>query len=314
MNNCKFPVVVQASGGNTDQECYEDVLTCPLGTVCQPPYKKTAQQTVNGTCFFETPQELNETPILEPGKTLGPFPFSTPNPVAYNQTDKDGKISTTVADWSGRLSYYEHKGDLSSAYCNAKPEEKWKGVICPPWQGLNGVSTLSEVTFSPFSPDFYDVSVIDGFSIATSFGPSGNFTRVNNSAAGSTKGYNCGVAGAVTDTDQLSKCTWDNDQPDYGYNMSLYGAMLRMVDDPTVTGNGARSNPDSYTKCNKTDDPVCTSKNASFVCGQRYESVYNAGYRQPTDSVQALHSNRQCVQEPSLRQLFRRAADRLSEA
>jgi hypothetical protein len=68
--------------------------------------------------------------------------------------------------------------------------------FCPPYQGLNGVATAVEFTLVPFGPDYYDVSVINGFNVGIEMKPSNRFDAIREEVAGSQKGYNCGAAGA----------------------------------------------------------------------------------------------------------------------
>ena len=93
-----------------------------------------------------------------------------------------------------------HRGSIPSAFCNDRD-------FCPPYQGLNGVATAVEFTLVPHGPDFYDVSVINGFNVPIEMKPNGQFARVTEEAAGSHKGYSCGAAGAFRQEDgRLSSC------------------------------------------------------------------------------------------------------------
>ena len=66
------------------------------------------------------------------------------------------------AEWSGKIEFYPNHtrdgGLIPSAFCNNE-------AFCPSYQGLNGVATAIEFTFVPFGPDYYDVSIINGFNI-----------------------------------------------------------------------------------------------------------------------------------------------------
>jgi hypothetical protein len=98
-----------------------------------------------------------------------------------------------TADWSGKIEFYANHtrdgGLIPSAFCNNMP-------FCPPYQGLNGVATAVEFTLVPFGPDYYDVSVINGFNVGIEMKPSNRFDAIREEVAGSQKGYNCGAAGA----------------------------------------------------------------------------------------------------------------------
>eukprot|EP00913_Durusdinium_trenchii_P006978 g6563.t1 len=85
-------------------------------------------------------------------------------------------------------------GEQISLYTPNEAVRQGNGVVAD-WS-LNGVATAVEFTLVPFGPDFYDVSVINGFNVAIEMKPSTRFDRVSEEAAGSHKGYNCGAAGA----------------------------------------------------------------------------------------------------------------------
>ncbi|CAK9104109.1 unnamed protein product [Durusdinium trenchii] len=158
-------------------------------------------------------------------------------------------------------------GEQISLYTPNEAVRQGNGVVAD-WS-LNGVATAVEFTLVPFGPDFYDVSVINGFNVAIEMKPSTRFDRVSEEAAGSHKGYNCGAAGAFHQKDtRLSSCSWAfNTSTDVQRDL---GPLLRQVD-----GNGV--------PCTSNSD--CLETNTR--CGQKAVRVRNAltGQDQPTTEI-----------------------------
>jgi hypothetical protein len=153
---------------------------CPIGSTCAPggatPGLKTPYY-----CYYDTPP-------LQPGfqvdKNGGSTTFSIPGP----------SIAPNNVIWSGN--FFGRTGcavDANGIFTcvNAGCSSATSGQACAIGAGGSpGVNTLAELTFqaSP-SPDFYDVSIINGVNFAVEFGPS-------TLPASQSTLYQCGTAGS----------------------------------------------------------------------------------------------------------------------
>ena len=168
INQCSRPMVIAPTGGNSQVPC-----ECPDGMTCSP---------YSNECYFDFHPPGNDWTI-DPGQQVSLY---TPN-----EAVKQGNGVT--AEWSGKIEFYANHtrdgGLVPSAFCNNMP-------FCPSYQGLNGVATAVEFTLVPFGPDYYDVSVINGFNVAIEMKPNDRFDPISEALSGSQKGYNCGAAGA----------------------------------------------------------------------------------------------------------------------
>ncbi|CAJ1374854.1 unnamed protein product [Effrenium voratum] len=242
VNACDRPMIIAPTGGNSQIACGSS--GCPEGMTCSPHSHE---------CYFDF-ERPGEDWTIAPGERLTMY---TPN-----EAVRQG--NGVLADWSGKMEFYpnhtEDKGSIPSAFCNDRD-------FCPPYQGLNGVATAVEFTLVPHGPDFYDVSVINGFNVPIEMKPNGQFARVTEEAAGSHKGYSCGAAGAFRQEDgRLSSCPWDFQPVRDGLDL---GPLLRQVD-----GNGVPCN--SSAECGERD-----------VCGQVGVRVVNpvTQHPQPTTEI-----------------------------
>ncbi|CAE7712996.1 Poglut1 [Symbiodinium pilosum] len=241
VNRCSRPMVIAPTGGNSEIPCGSG---CPGGMVCNPERSE---------CYFDF-ERPGEDWTIAPGETLV---MHTPN-----QAVQQG--NGVFAEWSGKIEFYPNHtqdgGLIPSAFCNNQ-------AFCPSYQGLNGVATGIEFTFVPFGPDYYDVSIINGFNIGIEMKPNGAFKQIAEEAAGSWVGYNCGSAGASHQPDiRLSSCSWNFDPRGDGQDL---GPLLRQVD-----GSGK--------SC--TSDSDCI---AGLVCGQVGVRTFNPVTKQyqPTEEI-----------------------------
>ncbi|CAE7674473.1 unnamed protein product [Symbiodinium pilosum] len=173
-----------------------------------------------------------------------------------------------VADWSGKLEFYPNAsmdgGPPSSALCNGLDK-------CPTYQGLNGVATAVEFTFVPHGADFYDVSIINGFNIGIEMKPDGSFRPVYEGASASSRGYNCGAAGALAQPDRrLSACPWEFTKQLQALGHDDISPLLTQVDG-------------GYGYCQKHSD--CFG--SGLVCGQVAKTVWDwfARVLRPTTQI-----------------------------
>lgn len=236
VNRCSRPMIIAPTGGNSQVPC-----ECPDGMTCSP----------HNECYFDfNPPGMDWT--IDPGQRISLY---TPNEAVQQGNG-------VTADWSGKIEFYANHtrdgGLIPSAFCNNMP-------FCPPYQGLNGVATAVEFTLVPFGPDYYDVSVINGFNVGIEMKPSNRFDAIREEVAGSQKGYNCGAAGAFHQKDgRLTSCPWQ-----FKPTTTLMGPLLRQVD-----GNG--------TPC--ASDADCGN---SARCGQKAVRIRNplTGQDQPTTEI-----------------------------
>eukprot|EP00931_Biecheleriopsis_adriatica_P056864 TRINITY_DN33729_c0_g1_i1.p1 TRINITY_DN33729_c0_g1~~TRINITY_DN33729_c0_g1_i1.p1 ORF type:complete len:1072 (+),score=165.04 TRINITY_DN33729_c0_g1_i1:69-3284(+) len=249
LNQCSRPMALTVTGGNSEVACGG---SCPEGMTCNP---HTLQ------CFFDLDMPEN-------GWTI-PFNSSV---VLWTPNAPITQGNGVMADWSGKLEFHANHsmdgGNIPSAICNGLEH-------CPTYQGVNGISTAVEFTFVPFGPDYYDVSVINGMNVPIEMRPDEHFNRVSESASGSTRGYNCGTAGALHQADsRLSPCSWHYKLPVTGRDRTGkqvdLGPLLTQVDG----GHGP---------CTSNSD--CTGK--GHVCGQvaKLSPGPTAGTWRPTTEV-----------------------------
>eukprot|EP00441_Pelagodinium_beii_P020664 CAMPEP_0197655448 /NCGR_PEP_ID=MMETSP1338-20131121/39458_1 /TAXON_ID=43686 ORGANISM="Pelagodinium beii, Strain RCC1491" /NCGR_SAMPLE_ID=MMETSP1338 /ASSEMBLY_ACC=CAM_ASM_000754 /LENGTH=465 /DNA_ID=CAMNT_0043231097 /DNA_START=50 /DNA_END=1447 /DNA_ORIENTATION=+ len=262
-NKCARPMVVQVTGGNTLTDCSEEA--CPTGLTCSPREL---------TCYFDFDEPAGGWTI-EPGAWMN---LSTPDN-ATSFEDSGGNVVTV--DWSGKLSFFANTSDGGlppASFCN-------NAARCPTYEGLVGVATALEFTLSPHLPDYYDVSIINGYNIGIEMKPDGSFDPVSDAAAGSFKGYNCGAAGASYQPNpNLSSCSWT-------FNYSVLGSLF-FNHEPLSVDNHKPLSVDispllvqvdgGYGECTSTAH--CAS---GLVCGQVAISVENAetGFLQPTTDI-----------------------------
>jgi hypothetical protein len=239
VNKCDRPMVLQSTGGNSEWPC-----PCPEGMTCDPDLNQ---------CFFDFPEPENGWSIAA-GSSLT---LLTPNKAIKQK-------NTAWADWSGKFQFVPDDSDggpIPPAFC--------PGLLhCPTYTGLVGDATTVEFTLAPHGPDYYDVSIINGANIPIEFGPDDKFNHVSEADSNSTKGYNCGTAGALVQRDsRLSNALWKYELTMAGYDD--ISPLMNQVDG----GHGA-----------------CTSQAdcaAPYVCGQvanRVKNPLGEGYY-PTTNI-----------------------------
>lgn len=204
VNQCRRPMTITTTGGNSEVNCSSDG-SCQDGMTCNPSTNE---------CYFDL--DMPESGWTIPSNSS--VVLKTPNAAVMQGNG-------VMADWSGKLEFHANHtmdgGNAAAAICNGLTH-------CPTYKGVNGVSTAVEFTFVPFGPDYYDVSVINGMNIPIEMRPDDFFTHVAEEASGSKKGYNCGIAGAMSQPDsRLSSCSWS-------YNLTFgevdVGPLLNQVD------------------------------------------------------------------------------------
>ncbi len=240
---------------------------CPTGSTCQQggaaPDAKTSY-----FCYWDQPVPSSGYQIVAGSTTL---PATTSISISDSSYDPIADIT-----WSGN--FYPRQGcalDQGVLKCTiASCGNASSGQACAPGTGgTPAVATLPEVTLQKNGTDYYDLSIIGGANVATSFGP-------DNSASPAipvptAKLYMCGTAGASTAQGGLLASDW---------------SMATHVNDPLVASAGAFSltaqtaNPASkaYYRFVSTESPRknqgcstdrCTTPGS--VCGYDSNAVNN---------------------------------------
>lgn len=179
---------------------------CPTGSTCRQggaiPGSKTTY-----FCYWDQPVPSNGYKIAAGS---GNKPSTT---ISVSESSYDPAADIT---WSGN--FFPREGCTTNSngelICTiADCHGPGSGSACAPGTGGSpAVATLPEVTLQPHSTDYYDVSIIAGANIATTFGPDTEAiasTKSNPITIPTAKDYMCGTAGSGTAQGNLSAADWD---------------------------------------------------------------------------------------------------------
>lgn len=241
---------------------------CPTGSTClQGGANPNASTTY--FCYWDQPSPSNGYELASNATT------STSISISNSSYDPIADIT-----WSGN--FYPRQGCTLSATTGeltctvADCGNATSGSACAPGTGgAPAVATLPEVTLQLNSTDYYDVSIIGGANVKTSFGPDGS-AATTASPVPTASGYMCGTAGASTAQGTLSAADW---------SMSVHVSDTFITGGSTPysfaaqTGSGSTAyyqfvsteSPRQNTGC--TSSSVCTT--AGYKCGYDANAIDN---------------------------------------
>lgn len=230
------------AGGGSVGSC-----TCPTGSECG----SLAQCNFNNQfCFWNLP-EMNVAQMnLAPGdESEICFP-----PVASGKN----------IQWSGNLfartGCDSHGQNCKTGECGSPADGN-----CPAGTGGNPPASLAEFTLSnqsdlsnPSSPDYYDISIINGINVGISMEPvAGTFHTEPGDP------YSCGSPGSTSASAYLPACSWDFNPLVNGVD---YSTLLRDVSPVSFAGTcPAGGSPNAQGYCTCSIDAHCAS--AGLSCG-----------------------------------------------
>jgi len=174
---------------------------CPTGSTCRQggavPESKTTY-----FCYWDQAVPSNGYKIA-----AGTGSGSTSISVSDSSYDPVADIT-----WSGN--FFPREGCTTNANGDLKCEiadcgGPGTGAACAPGTGGSpAVATLPEVTLQPHSTDYYDISVIAGANIVTSFGPDAAASTASDPVPAAND-YLCGTAGDRSAQGNLAASDWD---------------------------------------------------------------------------------------------------------
>lgn len=176
---------------------------CPTGSTCTQGGASPASNTTY-FCYWDQPAPSSGYQI-QSGSTTIP---------AATRIDISDSSYDPIADiiWSGN--FYPRQGCTVSPGTNqlvctiADCGNATSGSACAPGTGgAPAVATLPEVTLQKNSTDYYDVSIIGGANVITSFGPDSAASTAA-SPVPAANGYRCGTAGSSSVQGTLPAADW----------------------------------------------------------------------------------------------------------
>ncbi len=243
---------------------------CPRGSTCQQGGAYPDDDTTY-FCYWDAPQPSNGYQLRASSTD------STTVSISDSSYDPVADIT-----WSGNFFPREgctlsNTGELICAVANCG--NATSGEACAPGTGgAPAVATLPEVTLQRYNTDYYDISIIGGANVATSFGPDRAATS-SLSPIPDADGYQCGTAGANTAQGSLPAADWD---------------MATHVAEPVVAGGTEPFSFAAQTSATKStsfyqfvssvtprEAPGCSTSNActtpGYVCGYDSAAVDRGG-------------------------------------
>ncbi|MHB1228860.1 MAG: thaumatin family protein [Halothiobacillus sp.] len=253
---------------------------CPTGSTCQQGGATPIASTTY-FCYWDQPVPSNGYEIQAGSTTIPPTPATTSISISDSSYDPMADII-----WSGN--FYPREGCTLSPGTNelictiANCGNSVSGQACAPGTGgAPAVATLPEVTLQQNSTDYYDISIIGGANVMTTFGPDSSAGPVP-----APSGYMCGTAGAGSAQGGLLAADW---------------SMATHIKDPLTVGGStaysfsAQTAPTpatAYYRFVSTEsprqNPGCTSSSActtsGFVCGYDINAIDNGNSSDYTTS------------------------------
>jgi hypothetical protein len=190
------------SSGGTGKTCgpSNPGAACPRGSTCQQGGANPGDETTH-FCYWDAPPPSN-------GYELQASSSDTTT-VSISDSSYDPVADIT---WSGNFFPREgctvsETGELKCVVADCGNADS--GASCAPGTGgAPAVATLPEVTLQRYNTDYYDISIIGGANVATSFGPDRSAASAL-SPIPDADGYQCGVAGAAGGQGALPAADWD---------------------------------------------------------------------------------------------------------
>lgn len=262
----------QTSGANVTCGPSNPAAACPTGSTCRQGGANPASGTVY-YCYWDQPVPSNGYAIA-----------LTSQPTTSISISESSYSPLTDITWSGN--FYPRQGCTTTggvfqcaiADCGNGTASQ---ACAPGTGGAPGIATLPEVTLQANNNDYYDISIIGGANVKTTFGPDPTTSppTANN--------YFCGVAGSSSAQGSLSAADW---------------AMARHIESNPVVGSSSPYSTSSQTvtlntfkstayyhyiqspssgrvglDCALQDDPksYCKKSNSDYVCGYDRLAVNN---------------------------------------
>jgi hypothetical protein len=190
------------SSGGSGKTCgpSNSGAACARGSTCQQGGANAGDETTY-FCYWDAPQPSN-------GYQLQASSSDTTT-VSISESSYDPVADIT---WSGNFFPREGctvsgTGEVECMVADCGNADS--GESCAPGTGgAPAVATLPEVTLQRYNSDYYDISIIGGANVATSFGPDRSAAS-SSSPIPDADGYLCGVAGAAAAHGALPAADWD---------------------------------------------------------------------------------------------------------
>ena len=241
---------------------------CPRGSTCQ---QGGAYPNAGTTyfCYWDAPVPSNGYRIAADAAD------STSLHISQSSYDPVADIT-----WSGN--FFPREGCTPSAggqlTCTiADCGNASSGEACAPGTGgVPAVATLSEVTLQRYNTDYYDISIIGGATVATSFGPDSSADSPDNPVPAA-DGYSCGVAGAAEPQGPLPAADWD--MATHVNEPLVIGATLPFSETAQTTSSPSTAYYHLIATVTPRQAPHCTVSSAcpgsGEVCGYDVNAVAN---------------------------------------
>ena len=266
----------QTNGANVTCGPSNSAAACPTGSTCQQGGANPGKDTIY-YCYWDQPVPSHGYQISSSSQ------LTTSISVSDSSYDP---ISDII--WSGN--FYPRQGCATSggvfkcaiADCGNGTSSQ---ACATGTGGSPGIATLAEVTLQANNNDYYDVSIIGGANVKTSFGPDAS------QSPPTANGYSCGTAGLSSAQNGLSGSDWDMvkhvaSNPTTG-SSSPYSTSSQTGSAPSTAyyhyiqspssgrvGTGCASQKDPVSYCEALDLPT-VANNSQYVCGYDQAAVNN---------------------------------------
>lgn len=241
VSQCKNQTIRLGVNGGFVQNCGAN-NSCPTGTTCltkrEPP-----------GCFWNFPAPSSGSPVLSTGDQVV---YQLDDPPITSTVTTHGQTVTQTIKWSGNVYASTHCAADGTGCLTAMCPQSEGGVTsvipCPTGVGPQGPVTLAEFTFGFDSPDFYDISIINGVNIPVAMTPGTSTTSASDP-------YFCQTPGSPSKSGTgLLGCSW-------------------AFDPSKIVLNGQTTDQSTLLRAVEPGGPACGSGGtcASGVCGRQLE-------------------------------------------
>jgi carbon monoxide dehydrogenase subunit G len=265
----------QTSGANVTCGPSNPAAACPTGSTCRQGGANPATGTVY-YCYWDQPAPSNGYAIS-----------LTSQPTTRISISESSYSPLTDITWSGN--FYPRQGcTTTSGVFQCAIADCGNGTAsqaCAPGTGgAPGIATLPEVTLQANNNDYYDISIIGGANVKTTFGPD------TSTSPPTANNYFCGTAGSSSAQGSLSAADWGmathiKQSPVTGiaapYSTGIQTgsakstAYYHYIQSPTDgrVGVGCASQADPVNYCGTLDSVPTAASN--YVCGYDANAVNN---------------------------------------
>jgi hypothetical protein len=273
----------QTSGANVTCGPSNPAAACPTGSTCRQGGANPASGTVY-YCYWDQPVPSNGYAISLTSQpttsiSISESSYSPLTDITWsgNFYPRQGCTTTTTSTSTGTNTVFQ----CAIADCGNGTASQ---ACAPGTGGAPGIATLPEVTLQANNNDYYDISIIGGANVKTTFGPDPSTSPPTAS------NYFCGVAGASSAQGSLSAADWGmathiTQSPVTGV-AAPYSTSIQTAATPSTAyyhyiqtpqggrvgqGCAAQTNPTSY--CEDLDSVPAAASN--YVCGYDANAVNN---------------------------------------